>query len=231
MRDAIDTLQSLYKRQGRVFSDGPSNPLGGSRHTDEQDPQRQRSAGNEVPSCHVKADNRASEQDNLFADPSHHGGCEYVPQGNVDHRENPPKAVEKERKLIPTYVSEIESKVEKFDRNLHELGERIDHERDRRHLLEQIVQAHRIEWLKDRSKSAYTLMEYERKHHALRDELSSAHRGFEDLRTRHENLQIQHENLVRDHKNLLGILEKGGHIRPRMKPRTDGTGGADQRKS
>ena len=29
MRDAIDVLQSLYKRQGRVFSDGPSDPSGG----------------------------------------------------------------------------------------------------------------------------------------------------------------------------------------------------------
>ena len=75
------------------------------------------------------------------------------------------------------------------------------------------------------------MLEYERKYHALRDELSSAHHGFEDLRTRHENLQFQHENLVRDHKSLLGILEKGGQIRPRKKPRTGVTGGVDQHKT
>ena len=93
------------------------------------------------------------------------------------------------------------------------------------------MQARRIERLEDRSKSAYSMLEYDRKFHALRDELSSAHRGFEDVRNSHENLQIQHENLVRDHKNLLGILEKGCQIRPRKKPRTGGTGGADQHKT
>ena len=75
------------------------------------------------------------------------------------------------------------------------------------------------------------MLEYERNYHALRDELSSARRVFEDLRTRHENLQVQHENLVRDHKNFLRVLEKGGQIRPRKKPRTDGTGGVDQHKT
>ena len=87
----------------------------------------------------MKANNRASEQDNSHAVSSHHGGLKYVSQGNVDHRENPPKAVEKERKLIPTYVSEIESKVENLDRYFHELEEVLDHERDRRHSLEQTV--------------------------------------------------------------------------------------------
>ena len=59
------------------------------------------------------------------------------------------------------------------------------------------------------------MLEYERKYHAVRDELSSAHRSFEDIRNWHEKLQVQHENLVRDHKNLLEILGKGGQIRPR----------------
>ena len=36
---------------------------------------------------------------------------------------------------------------------------------------------------------------------------------------------------VRDNKNLLGILDKGGQIRPRKKPRSNGTDGADQRKT
>ena len=69
MCKAIDVLQLIYKRQGRVlFSDGPSDPSDGSRRTDERGPQRQRSAGYEVPSCRVKADNCASEQGNFFAD-------------------------------------------------------------------------------------------------------------------------------------------------------------------
>ena len=62
MRDAADVLQAVYKRQGRVFADEPSDPSDGSRHTDERDPQRQQAAGNEVPSCHGTADNRAIER-------------------------------------------------------------------------------------------------------------------------------------------------------------------------
>ena len=104
-------------------------------------------------------------------------------------------------------MSELETKVENLDRYLHELNEGLDYERERRRGLEKTVQEHRIERLENRSKSAYNMLEYERKYHSLRDELSSAPPGFEDLRTRHENLQVQHENLVRDHKNLLGILE------------------------
>ena len=133
--------------------------------------------------------------------------------------------------FVPTYVSELRSKLEELEKHLHDLGDDVNRERERRHTLEQTAQNHYVERLEDRSKSAYSMLEYERNYHALRDELSSARRGFEDLRTRHENLQVQHENLARDHKNLLGILEKGGPIRSRKKSRTDGTGGADQHKT
>ena len=136
-----------------------------------------------------------------------------------------------EGKLDPNRMSDLMSKIDKIDHFLHDLEEGLEHERGKRRSLEQMVQTHHIERLEDRSKSAYSLLEYERNYHAVRDELSSAHRSFEDLRNRHEKLQVQHENLVRDHKNLLGILEKGGQIRPRKQPRTDGTGGADQRKT
>ena len=190
MCKAIDALQAIYKRQGRVFSDGPSGPMNESRHTDERDLQRQQSAGSEVPSCHERADSRASEQDNSFASSSYHGGSEYVPQGKVGRRGRPPKVVEEEGKSVPTYVSELESKVEDLDRYLRELGEGLEHERGRRRALEKTVQSDRIERLEDRSKNAYSMLEYERKFHSLRDELASAHRGFENLWTRHENLQV-----------------------------------------
>ena len=93
---------------------------------------------------------------------------------------------------------------------LHDLGDGFDRERDQRPSLEQTVQAHHIERLEDRSKSAYLMLEYEQKFHSLRDELSSAHRGFEDLLIGHENIQVQHENLVCNHMNLLGFLGKVG---------------------
>ena len=139
--------------------------------------------------------------------------------------------VVEEGKLDPNRMSNLMSRIDKIDHFLHDLEEGLDHERGKRRSLEQTVQAHHIERLEDRSKSAYSMLEYERKCYAVRDELSSAHRSFEGLWNRHEKLQVQHENLVRDHKKLLSILEKGGQIRPRKKPRTDGTGGADQRKT
>ena len=93
MREAIANLQSLYKHRGRVFSDGPCEPSDVSRRTGGRDPQRQSSAGNEVPSCHATADSRASEQDNLFAAPSRHGGSRYAPRESVDHRASQPTDV------------------------------------------------------------------------------------------------------------------------------------------
>ena len=77
----------------------------------------------------MKVNNRASEQDNSFAAPSHHGGFGYAPQGNVDHRGNPPMVVAEEGKLDPTHVSHLESKIDKLDRFLHDLVEGLNHER------------------------------------------------------------------------------------------------------
>ena len=128
-------------------------------------------------------------------------------------------------------MSKLKSKVEKMNPLLKDVSQGLTYERERRRSLHQTVEEHLIERLDDRSKNAYSMMEYERKIHSLRDELSEVRRGFEDLRTRQESLQIQHKNLVRDHKNLLRILEKGGHIRPRKKPRTDSSGGADQHRT
>ena len=85
----------------------------------------------------MKADNRTSEQGNLFGDPSHHGGFEYVPQESFGFRGNPQKVVEEEGKSVPTYVSEHKSKLVKLEQYLHDLGDRLEYERDRRHSLEQ----------------------------------------------------------------------------------------------
>ena len=126
MFKAIAVSQSIYKRQGRVFADGLSEPVSRSRRTDERGPRRQRSAGNEVSSCHETADNRASEQDNSFAASSDNSGSQSVPQGNVDHRGNPPTVVVVEEKSVLTYVSELESKVENLDRYLQKLAEGLD---------------------------------------------------------------------------------------------------------
>ena len=67
-----------------------------------------------------------------------------------------------EGKLDPNRVSDLESKIDKLDHFLHDLEEGLDHERGKRRSLEQTVQNHHIERLEDRSKSAYSMLEYER---------------------------------------------------------------------
>ena len=79
-------------------------------------------------------------------------------------------------------MSELRSKLEELEDHLHGLGDDVNHERGCRHTLEQTVQNHYVERLEDRSKSAFSMLGYERNYHALRDELSTARRGFEDLR-------------------------------------------------
>ena len=129
-----------------------------------------------------------------------------------------------EGRLGPTRLSGLESEVAQHDRDLRDLSDRLDHERDVRRSFEQKVLRLRIDRSDDRSEYVHSLLESERGRHALRDELSSARREI-------ESLQTQLGSLVRDHKNLLGILDQGGNIRPQKKPRTDTTGGADQHRT
>lgn len=123
MREATDVLQMIYKLQRYMLSDELSDPSGGSRHADQRDPQRQPSAQNEVASCHVKANKRASKQSNLLADIENHGGFKYAPQKIVGYREDPLNVMEEEGKLVLTFVSKLHSKVEELNRYLHELRE------------------------------------------------------------------------------------------------------------
>ena len=126
MREAIDTLQSLYTRQGRVFNDGPCEPSGGSHRTGIRDPQRQVSAGNEVPSCQTTADSRASERGNSFAAPSYYGASRYAPRGSVEHRESPPVVVVEDGKPVPSRLSELEHAIDQHERILGELRDDAD---------------------------------------------------------------------------------------------------------
>ena len=224
MREAIDSLQSLYTRQGRVFNDGPCEPSGGPRRTGVRDPQRQASAGNEAPSCRTTADSRASERGNSFAAPSYHGASRYAPRGSVEHRASPPVVVVEEGKPVPSRLSELELAIDRHERILGELRDDADQDyNDRRHL-EATVQRIRVHRSDDQSQYAFSQLENERTHQALRDELATARREVETLRS-------QVENLTRDHKNLLGVLERGGCIRPSKKSRADSTDGAGRRKT
>ncbi|CAI5703146.1 unnamed protein product [Peronospora effusa] len=69
MREGIATLQSLYERAGRSFSDGPS-PSGAPCCTVRQGRERRPSVGPEVPIYPPKADSHATGRDNSSDVPS-----------------------------------------------------------------------------------------------------------------------------------------------------------------
>uniref|UniRef100_A0AAV1ULY1 Uncharacterized protein n=1 Tax=Peronospora matthiolae TaxID=2874970 RepID=A0AAV1ULY1_9STRA len=94
MAEGFDTLQSLYSRSGRSFSDGPSlNAAGGSCRTARRDQGHQQSAGHEAPSCPTPVDSHASGRGNSSGRHSHRGGSKYAPLESIDHRLSPPKDV------------------------------------------------------------------------------------------------------------------------------------------
>uniref|UniRef100_A0AAV1TJH3 Uncharacterized protein n=1 Tax=Peronospora matthiolae TaxID=2874970 RepID=A0AAV1TJH3_9STRA len=94
MAEGIDTLQYLYSRSGRSFSDGPSsNEAGGSRRTARRDQGHQQSAGHEAPRCPTPVDSHTSGRGNSSGRHSRRGGSKYAPQEGVDHHRSPPKDV------------------------------------------------------------------------------------------------------------------------------------------
>uniref|UniRef100_A0AAV1U916 Uncharacterized protein n=1 Tax=Peronospora matthiolae TaxID=2874970 RepID=A0AAV1U916_9STRA len=73
--ERVDTLQSLYLRSGRSFSDGPSsNAAGGSRRTARRDQGHQQSAEHEARSYLRPVDSHASVRGNSSGRHSHRGG-------------------------------------------------------------------------------------------------------------------------------------------------------------
>ena len=76
----------------------------------------------------------------------------------------------------------------------------------------------------DRSEFAFYQLENEQKRQDFHDEVA-------DIRRQHAVLQSQIKKQVRDQKNLLEVLERGGCMRPRKRPRADGSGRDDQHKT
>ena len=87
--DAIANLLSVYKRQKRVFNDGPSNLSDDSRRTCGQSPQRQSSAKAEALRCHTMVNTHDIKQVDSPAPRSLRDESRYAPRKSVDHREGP----------------------------------------------------------------------------------------------------------------------------------------------
>ena len=84
--EEIANLQSLYKRAGRSFPDGPSSASNAPRRTARQGPKHQLAVESEAPKYLQRVDTRATGQGNSSDVPSHRGGSTSVPRESVGHR-------------------------------------------------------------------------------------------------------------------------------------------------
>uniref|UniRef100_M4BML6 RxLR effector candidate protein n=1 Tax=Hyaloperonospora arabidopsidis (strain Emoy2) TaxID=559515 RepID=M4BML6_HYAAE len=116
------------------------------------------------------------------------------------------------------------AEVGRLQQRLHDLCDRTEQERQERPSLEAWVQRIRLYRSDDQSEFAIYQLENERKRQAFPDEVA-------DIRRQHAALQSHIEKLARVQKNFLEILKRGGCVRPRKRPRGDGTGGDEQHKT
>ena len=191
-----------------------------SLRTGGRDPQRQSSAGREAASCRATADSRASERGTLFAAPSRRVGSRYASRESIDHPAITPMDVVGAEISTLNRLLELEAEDHHLERHFHDLHDRVEQARQERISLEASVQRYRLHRSDNRSEFSSSHLENERGRQAIRDEKA-------DVRRQMETLQSQIKKLNRDEKNLLEILERGGCILPRKKPRADGTGGDD----
>ena len=81
-------MQSLYKRAGRSFLDGPSSASDAPCHTDRQGPIHQPAVESEDPKYLSRVNARTTGRGNSSDVPLHRGGSTSVPRGSVGHREH-----------------------------------------------------------------------------------------------------------------------------------------------
>uniref|UniRef100_A0AAV1VLK3 Uncharacterized protein n=1 Tax=Peronospora matthiolae TaxID=2874970 RepID=A0AAV1VLK3_9STRA len=123
--------------------------------------------------------------------------------------------VEEEERRSPNYCGGACVTESFFDRVAQGLRGDLEHERDRRLQLADIVLKHRAEY-------AFSQLENERSLTSLRDELRVARVDFDRSRAEITALQTLVDGHHREHKALCEMLERKGVLH-RKKQRTDGT--------
>uniref|UniRef100_M4BLR0 RxLR effector candidate protein n=1 Tax=Hyaloperonospora arabidopsidis (strain Emoy2) TaxID=559515 RepID=M4BLR0_HYAAE len=132
MYEGIDSLQSLYKRAGRSFSDGPSSASDLPCHSARQGPTRPPSVASEVPNYRPRVDSRATGRGNSSDVLSHRGGSTDVPRGSVEHREYQSMDEVEEGTHPPMDSRGQSDAVTQLDRVTCELRKDLEHEKGRR---------------------------------------------------------------------------------------------------
>ena len=86
MYEGIANLQSLYKRAGRSFPDGPSSASNAPCHTAQQGSKHQPAVEREATNYLPRVDTHATGRGKSSDVPSHRGGSTSAPRGSVGHR-------------------------------------------------------------------------------------------------------------------------------------------------
>uniref|UniRef100_M4BAD5 Uncharacterized protein n=1 Tax=Hyaloperonospora arabidopsidis (strain Emoy2) TaxID=559515 RepID=M4BAD5_HYAAE len=219
MYEGIANLQSLYKRAGRSFPDGPSSASDAPCHTARQGPKHQPAVEIEAPNYLSRVDTRATGRGNSSDVPSHRGGSTSVPRGSFGHRAHQSMDEAAEETRSQTGLQAQSDTVIQIERVTCELREDLEHERSRRLGLVDNVTHFSSERERDRSDFAFAQLENERTQRSLRDELVKARQDISRLRGEISELQTRADSQHREHKHLLEMLESKGFLH-RKKSRT-----------
>uniref|UniRef100_M4B397 RxLR effector candidate protein n=1 Tax=Hyaloperonospora arabidopsidis (strain Emoy2) TaxID=559515 RepID=M4B397_HYAAE len=159
--EEIANLQSLYKRAGRSFPDGPSSASDAPCRTARQGPKHQLAVESEAPNYLPRVDTHATGRGKSSDVPSHRGGSTIVPRGSVGHRAHQSMNEAEEKTGSQTGLQVQTDAVSQIERVTCELREDFEHERSRRLGLVDNVTRVSLERERDRSDLAFAQLENE----------------------------------------------------------------------
>uniref|UniRef100_M4C2Z4 Uncharacterized protein n=1 Tax=Hyaloperonospora arabidopsidis (strain Emoy2) TaxID=559515 RepID=M4C2Z4_HYAAE len=132
MYEGIANLQSLYKRAGRSFLDGPSSASDAPCRTARQGPKHQPAVESEAPNYLPRVDTRATGRGNSSDISTHRGDSTSAPRGSFGHRAHQSMDEAEEETRSQTGLQAQSDTLSQLERVTCELREDIEHERSRR---------------------------------------------------------------------------------------------------